>query len=186
MEKFLKYDFFKTRGFLTKASGLAFMKQQGLDKIMEEKAQEIEDFKDTKINEFEEEFDKHDAARKVYILSEKDKQRERRQDKKEMEKKALKDALREEILQELENERKEQVRKDLINKYANLIPQVDIQISVSDILQDFVSIAESIAKGQLVLEPDTKKKLSSLSNQTVKIANALQDIKTELSNIKCT
>lgn len=181
MDKFLRYEFFKSRGFATKASGMQFLDQQGLRTVMETYAQEIEEFKEQKVCEFEVEFDKHSDAKKMYLLQEKEALRAKRDEKKELVKKSMKDQLREEILQEIAAEKELQVRADILAQYSTFIPNV-LDINLQELREQFITISKAISDKKMVLEPEQKDKLTTLSNQTTQIAIALGMIKTDLQN----
>lgn len=182
MDKFLRFEFFKSRGFATKASGMQFLERQGLKTIMEQYGLEIEDFKEKKIMEFEMEFDKHEEAKKLYIFQEKQYIRDKRDEKKELLKQSMKQSMREEILQELAAEREAQIRNDLMTKYNMFIPNT-CDIDLEQIKEQFINISKNIAENKIILEPEQKFKLQTLATQTTQIAMALKMIETELKSM---
>lgn len=181
MDKFLRYEFFKSRGFATKASGMQFLDQQGLRAVMETYAQQIDEFKEQKVTEFEDIFDKHSEEKKMYLLQEKEQIRAKRDEKKELVKKSMKDQLRQEILQELAVEKELQVRADILSQYSTFIPNV-LDINLQELREQFIAISKAVAENKLVLEPEQKAKLTTLSTQTTQMAIALGMIKTDLQN----
>ena len=84
MDKFLRFEFFKSHGFATKASGMQFLERQGLTSVMEEYSIEIEEFKEQKIMEFEAEIEKHEEAKKMYLIVEKEAIRGKREAKRDL------------------------------------------------------------------------------------------------------
>jgi len=158
------------------------LERQGLRTVMEKYALEIEDFKERKIMDFETEFDKHDDAKRIYLLQEKEALREKREEKRDMLKKSMKDSMREEILQELAAEKELQMRQELLTKYSTIIPNITDNVTIEQTKEQFVKIARDIADNRLILEPDQKLKLQSLAIQTTQIALALQLINSELQN----
>lgn len=179
MDKFLRFEFFKSRGFATKASGMHFLERLGLRTVMEQYALEIEEFKEKKIMDFENIFDKHEEEKRIYILQEKEAIRGKRDEKKELLKKSMKDSMREEILQELAQEREEQIRNELVTKYNMFIPNV-CDVNFEEIKEHFIQISRNMSENKLVLEPEQKCKLQAMAAQTTQIAIALQMIKSEL------
>lgn len=182
MDKFLRFEFFKSRGFATKASGMQFLERQGLKAVMEQYGMEIEDFKERKIMEFENEFDKHEEAKKIYILQEKEYIRGKREEKKELLKKSMKDSMREEILRELAEEREKEIREDILTKYGMFIPNTG-DINLMETREQFIRIARNIAENKIILEPEQKFKLQALAAQTTQIAMTLNMINAELKSI---
>ncbi|NBU33911.1 hypothetical protein EB118_02105 [bacterium] len=182
MDKFLRYEFFKTRGFSTKASGMQFLDQQGLRAVMEKYSQEIDMYKEQKVMDFEAEFDKHDEAKKLFLIKEKENLRAKRDEKKELLKQSMKSSMREEILQELAEEKETQARAELISKYNMFIPNT-LNINMDEIREQFVNISKDISEMKIVLEPHQKDKLATLANQTTQIAMALHVIRNELQSI---
>lgn len=79
ISRFFRFEFFKRQGFPTKMDGIAFIEATpALKKEMAKLHMEIEEFKEEKIDEFEQRFEKYEKEKKMFLLNVKEKIRERK------------------------------------------------------------------------------------------------------------
>lgn len=178
----LRYEFFKSRGFVTKESGVSFLEKIGLTTLLKAKADEIEEFKQQKIMEFEEEFDKHEDAKTKYHLLEKEEAKQKKQKRNDMLKKSMKESMREELLKEIQEEQQLEKRANITAKYAAMLPEAP-NVTLESVHEMFYSIAERVADKDIVLEPEQKDKLHALAEKTTQVGVVLALIQNELKSL---
>lgn len=169
----IKYEFFKKLGFPTKMDGVAFVETMPeLQKKMNKIGQSIEEYKNTKINEFEESFSKYSRERKMFLEGCKEKIKERKEEKKEIQKELIKNDLRQEIMQELQEEKE----KEVVYKNVNMYPVYDKNVNLMFIDKKFAKIIKNkneLSKKQIAEIKELKKKTEEAMNLLIKINDRL-------------
>lgn len=127
MNNLLKLEFFKSLGFISKESGVEFIKQNPkLKKAIEEKVNEIEETKYQVIELIKEKiFPKFESQKEVFMVSVKNKRAEKLIHKKDIQKKALKEELRAELLQEIKEEEFSEKKNKMKKNYPKAYPEID-------------------------------------------------------------
>jgi hypothetical protein len=145
MEKLLTAVWFKKIGFPSKMDGMSFIKsQKKLVKFMDEKTDEVEEFKYQKVAEFEEYFEKFEKEKSVFLVGVKEKQKERIQQKKDIQKQSLKEEMRAEILKEITEEENQK-------NYPKVFPiydkeEVSLYVTLDEM---FSSAIKKMKRGEL-------------------------------------
>lgn len=125
MDKYLKVEFFKKRGFESKEEGMGFIEQvPDLKRKLHEYTDDIEEYKSEKISKYSKTMDKYDNEKSVYMISAKKKRAEKRVEK-ELVKKQKREMLKNEIRMEMEIEVSEAEKIRLIQKYNKFCPDID-------------------------------------------------------------
>ncbi len=174
MDKYLRLEFFKRQGFPTKMDGVEFIeKTPKLKKLMAKLHADIEDYKCEKVDEFEQNFDKFDEEKKVFLVGVKDKRKERIEEKKKISKLALKDELRAEILKELEAEKE----AELAQVHADLIPKYDKDSIDVELDRKFTAVAKNkanLTKKQVDEVKALKKEAEAAFHVLAKVSERLE------------
>jgi hypothetical protein len=181
MDKFLRLEFFKRQKINTKKDGIEFIDSvPKLKKYMVKCHNDIEEFQQQKVEEFENEFNKYNSEKDDFLDVVKQKQKSQKDAKKEKEKESLKDDLRAEILKELEKEKEEQ----LMQAFKVFIPQVETNFIGSDVvLQNIREMFLDVLKNN-VISVEQKQELSEMKKQTEKIFVVLNKIAEKLEKMK--
>ena len=153
MNALLKLEFFKSLGFPTKESGMAFIKQNPkLKKQIDEKVDEIDEMKYQVIEEIKENvFTKYEDKKEIFLFKVKNERSDKLAHKKELQKKALKEEMRAEILKELMDEDKDEKKNKLKKKYPKAIPSIDEESfdKLQALEEMFVKVISSIESGDI-------------------------------------
>lgn len=127
MNSLLKLEFFKSLGFISKETGMEFIKQNPkLKKAIDEKIDELEETKYQVIETIKEKvFPKFDSQKEVFMIQVKGKRAEKLAHKKEVQKRMLKEELRAELLQEIKQEEFVEKANKMKKKYPKAYAEID-------------------------------------------------------------
>lgn len=181
MDKFLRAEWFRKKSFETKTDGLAFIRQnEKLNKFLDDKTDEIEDFKQAKIDEFEQYFENFEEEKEVFLIKAKVSHKERLENKKEMQKRALKDEMREEILKEIQEEKEQKEKDNLKKMYPKMFPiyNKDGLKEISNIDELFIQV---IKKNDL--EKDDIANIEKMKDQVEKAFMILSKVSDKLTKM---
>jgi hypothetical protein len=169
MEKMIKFEFFKRLGFPTKMDGIAFVETiPDLQKKMNKIGQSIEEYKNDKMDEFEEYFEKYNKEKKMYLMGVKDKIKERKETKKELQKEVMKKDLKEEIMREMEEEKE----MEITNANGDMYPIYDKESDIMEIDKKFARLIRN--KGSLTKKQIAEiKALKKKTEETMEILNKI-------------
>ena len=185
MNNLLKLEFFKSLGFISKESGVEFIKQNPkLKKAIEEKVEEIEETKYQVIELIKEKvFPKFESQKEIFIVSVKNKRAEKLIHKKDIQKKALKEELRAELLQEIKEEEFSEKKNEMKKNYPKAYPEIDNDLisQLHQLDQLFNSVIkkidnETIDKDNIIL-------LEKMKIQTDKAFEMLQKVQSTLKKL---
>ena len=172
MEKMIRYEFFKKLGFPTKMDGIAFIKANtDLQKKMNKIGNSIEEYKNMKMEEFEEYFGKYSKEKKMFLAGVKDKIKGRKDEKKEIQKELLKKELKEEIMREIEEKENE-----TLSKNAEMYPVYDKECDIMAIDKKFAKVIRNkseMSKKEITEIKELKKKTEEAMKLLNKINNRL-------------
>ena len=170
MNSLLKLEFFKSLGFPTKESGMAFIKgNPKLKKQIDEKVDEIDEMKYQVIEEIKEGiFPKYEDKKEIFLIKVKNERSDKIAHKKDLQKKALKEEMREEILKELREEEMDEKRDKLNKKYPKAIPSIDENsIEKLKVIEEmFVNVMKKIDSGDI--DKDELKVIEKMKDQVEK------------------
>lgn len=170
MNSLLKLEFFKSLGFPTKESGIAFIKQNPkLKKQIDEKVDEIDEVKYQVIEEIKEGiFPKYEDKKEMFLIKVKNERSEKIAHKKDLQKKALKEEMREEILKELREEEMDERKSKLKKKYPKAIPSIDENSSekLKVIEEMFIDVMKKVDAGDI--DKDELKVIEKMKEQVEK------------------
>lgn len=146
MNSLLKLEFFKSLGFISKESGVEFIKQNPkLKAKIEEKAEELDEVKYQIIECIKEKvFPKFEIQKEVFMVSVKAEKAKKLAHKKELQKMSLKQELRDELLNEIKNEEKEEKMNKMKKKYPKAYPTIDIDFDMPELEQLFSVVIKKI------------------------------------------
>lgn len=182
MNSLLKLDFFKSLGFPSKESGMAFIKENPkLKKQIEDKVDEIDEVRYQIIEDIKENvFSKYEEKKEVFLIKVKNERSEKLAYKKELQKKALKEEMREEILKELRSEEMDEKKNKLKKKYPKTIPSIDEDASekLKNIEDLFVSVMKKIDCGDI--DEDEIKAIEKMKDQVEKAVAVIMKVSTSL------
>jgi hypothetical protein len=153
MNSLLKLEFFKSLGFPSKESGMAFIKENPkLKKQIDEKVDDLEEMKYQVIEDIKEKvFTKYDDKKEIFLIKVKNERSEKLAHKKELQKKALKEEMREEILKELRDEEMDEKKNKLKKKYPKAIPSIKEESTekLKSLEEVFVNVVKRIDTGDI-------------------------------------
>jgi hypothetical protein len=153
MNSLLKLEFFKSLGFPSKESGMAFIKENPkLKKQIDEKVDDLEEMKYQVIEDIKEKvFTKYDDKKEIFLIKVKSERSDKLAHKKELQKKALKEEMRAEILKELKDEEMDENKNKLKKKYPKAIPLIkeDTAEKLKELGDLFVNIVKRIDTGDI-------------------------------------
>lgn len=153
MNSILNLAFFKSVGFPTKESGMAFVKENSkLHKEVEVKISEIEEFKSQILDDLKENvFPKYSSKLDVYLVKVKCDKKEKATKNKELQKVALKEEMRAELLAELKAEEYEKKRTKLMKVYADAIPKINMTVCerIPELEEQFIKVLQKLDKGEI-------------------------------------
>ena len=153
MNSLLKLEFFKSLGFPSKESGMAFIKENPkLKKQIDEKVDDLEEMKYQVIEDIKEKvFTKYDDKKEIFLIKVKNERSEKLAHKKELQKKALKEEMREEILKELRDEEMDEKKNKLKKKYPKAIPSIKEESTekLKFLEEVFVNVVKRIDTGDI-------------------------------------
>jgi len=146
MNVLLKLDFFKSLGFISKETGMEFIKQQPkLKKAIDQKIDEFDEAKYQMIEEIKEKiFSKYDSQKELFLIQVKGKRNEKLAHKKEVQKRMLKEELRAELLQEIKQEEFVEKANKMKKKYPGVYPEIDNELLAK--LPDLESLFNNVIK----------------------------------------
>lgn len=170
MNALLKLEFFKSLGFPTKESGMAFIKQNPkLKKQIDEKVDELDEMKYQVIEEIKDNvFTKYEEKKEIFLIKVKNERSEKLAHKKDLQKKALKEEMRAEILKELMDEDKDEKKNKLKKKYPKAIPDIDEDSfdKLQALEEMFVKVTSRIESGDI--DKDELKVIEKMKEQVEK------------------
>lgn len=170
MNALLKLEFFKSLGFPSKESGMAFIKENPkLKKQIEEKVDEIDEMKYQVIEEIKDNvFPKYEEKKEIFLIKVKNDRSEKLAHKKDLQKKALKEEMRAEILKELMDEEKDEKKSKLKKKYPKAIPEIDEDSfeKLQGLEELFVKVTSRIESGDI--DKDELKVIEKMKEQVEK------------------
>ncbi len=182
MNSLLKLEFFKSIGFPTKESGMAFINEnENLKKQIEEKVDEIDDVKYKIIDYIRDKiFPKYEEKKDIFILKVKGEQSAKIAHKKDLQKKALKEEMKEELLKEIKEEEEMEKKKKLIKNYPDAIPIIEKDIAEKFItIQDqFVKIMKMYDRGDI--KQSELKNIEKMKDQVEKAFNVIEKVSKHL------
>jgi hypothetical protein len=147
VEKVLNLDFFKKVGFERKGDGIDFLKNhEDLSNTITEKIEELDLYKDQKIEEIQDLFSDYEKEILSYKEDYKNKRKQKKEEKEIMSKQQLKDQLRQEILEEMKQQEEEMKRMKMQVKYS--IPEINVSLA-KDLKENFFAYAEKMEKDGL-------------------------------------
>lgn len=146
MNSLLKLEFFKSLGFISKETGMEFIKQNPkLKKAIDEKIDELEETKYQVIETIKEKvFPKFESQKEVFMIQVKGKRAEKLAHKKDLQKKMLKEELRAELLQEIKQEEKQEKANKMKKLYPKAYPEIDNELLAK--LPDLESLFNIVIK----------------------------------------
>jgi hypothetical protein len=146
MNSLLKLEFFKSLGFISKETGMEFIKQNPkLKKAIEEKVDEIEEVKYQVIETIKEKvFPKYESQKELFMIQVKGKRAEKLAHKKDLQKQALKEELRAELLNEIKQEEFVEKKNKMKKNYPKAYPEIDNELLVK--LPDLESLFNTVIK----------------------------------------
>jgi hypothetical protein len=153
MNALLKLEFFKSLGFISKETGVEFIKQNPkLQKQIEAKVDEMDEVKYQIIESIKNDvFPKYNDKKELYIIKVKGSRANDLACKKELQKKMLKEEMRAELLKEIKDEELDENKIKLMKKFPKAIPTID-NSSIEKIngLQDlFLQVVDKINSGEI-------------------------------------
>ncbi len=169
ISRFFRLEFFKRQGFPTKMDGIAFIEATpALKKEMAKLHMEIEEFKEEKIDEFEQRFEKYEKEKKMFLLNVKEKIRERKEVKKEVQKQALREELRAELMKEMEEEKDAHIvkeNKDMFPVYnkENLVDVINIDKKFTFAIKNRDNLSKKQIEELKVMKAETEKAMAMLA-----------------------
>lgn len=153
MNMLLKLEFFKSLGFISKESGMKFVKEN--DKLRKQIEEKVDEFDDTKYEILEsiknEIFPQYDDKKRIFLLKVKRERSDILMQKKQLDKQAMKDELRTELLNEIKNEEMDEKSKKIMKKYPKAMPIINLDcIEKINGLQDgFLKVLLKIDTGDI-------------------------------------
>jgi len=176
MNALLKLEFFKSLGFISKETGMEFIKQNPkLKAKIEEKAEELEEVKYQIIENIKEKvFSKYESQKDLFLVQVKSKRNEKLIEKKELQKKALKEELRAELLQEIKQEEKQEKSDKMKKKYPKAYPEIDNELLSK--LPDLESLFNTVIK-KIDNEDIDSDNIVLLEKQKLNVEKALEMLK---------
>lgn len=183
MNSLLKLEFFKSLGFPSKESGMAFIKENPkLKKQIDEKVDSIDELKYQVIEEIKETvFPKYEDKKEIFLIKVKNDRSEKLAHKKDLQKKALKEEMRAEILKELKDEEMDEEKNRLKKKYPKAIPSIDEDASeqLKNMEDLFVKVMKRVKSGDI--DEDELKVIEKMKDQVekavaviIKVHNAME------------
>ena len=175
MDKYLKVDFFKKRGFDSKEEGITFIEETPeLKRKFSEFSDDIEEYKNDKIMKYSKMMTKFDNEKSIFLTHAKQKRAEKRMEKELMKKNKMKEMLNNEIRMEMEIEMNEEEKQKLLKKYNPFCPEIDYALlgSIEELYSNLfkkmedtgcvdksnlVKIKENIDKGYKLIEKSVLK-----------------------------
>ena len=186
MEKLLKVEFFKYQGFYTKTDGLTFIKSTPpLVEFIKQKNLQVTEFTDEKLREFEDEMEKYEETKKVFIKKCKLEKKVVVAEKTLNTHEDLKDQLRAEMREEIRLEMEKEKEQILRTKYAQFMPtfsnsDLESILTIPKLFTDFIT---KLNDGSKILEPTDKNILLGMIRNSEQYVIGLLSIKKTLEEL---
>jgi hypothetical protein len=190
MEKLLKVEFFKSQGFVTKGDGLLFIKSvPELVDYIKLKNEEVLEYTNEKLVEFENEMDKYDENKAIFLktcrMDRKTVTAEKVMMHKEEELAKIKQDARNEAREEILAEMKKEKETVLLQKYTAFVPKFGSNELEQILLLPnlFLQYIEKLESGEKILEPHQKVEYQQILRASESHINSLLTIKNGLEQL---